>query len=85
MKTDMMKEDARVPSTKLPQGVISEGTKNPLLARAMAEHGIRTTVNAKGDRLTSFFPKSPKFCFGYTSARGAEWKCSAEQAAHRFN
>ena len=84
MKVDFRNAADAVPVMKMPQGFIPEGVKDPLLARAMAKHGITTTKNSKGDTLTAFYPNSPKFCFGYTSGRGTNWKCSADQARKRF-
>lgn len=84
MKTDMMVVSASAPKAVNVTKIDVNGV-DPLLAQAMKRHGITSTKNDKGDTLTAFFPNSPKFCFGYTSARGAEWKCSADQAARRFN
>ena len=83
MKTDMMVASKAVKTVNVAK--IDTNSVDPLLAQAMKRHGITSTKNDKGDTLTTFFPNSPKFCFGYTSARGAEWKCSADQAARRFN
>lgn len=54
------------------------------LASAMKVHGITKSSNAKGDRLTGYSPRSPKFSFVYTSARGTAWKCTPAQAKKRF-
>ena len=59
-------------------------TDNKLKA-AMDYHKITSIKNAKGDTLTAYYPNSPKYCFGYTSARGTGWKCSPDQARKRFN
>lgn len=57
---------------------------DPRLDAAMAMYKIRSTSNAKGDRLVGFNPRAPKYVFVYESARGTRWKCTSAQAQARF-
>ena len=56
----------------------------PTLSKALDEYGIGSTRNAKGDVLTGFNPRSPKYCFTYRSAGGTDWKITPEMARKRF-
>lgn len=58
-------------------------TRGVTLEEAMARDGIISSVNAKGDRLTHY-KHGNKYCYHYTSARGAEWRIPVEEARKRF-
>jgi hypothetical protein len=77
MKVDIQAAGTKVTSLKVDSQFMG-------LEAAMKRFGITSTKNAKGDVLDAFNPRSPKFCFSYTSARGTQWKCTAEQAKKRF-
>lgn len=50
----------------------------------MARYGIRAKTNRKGDVLTGFNPRAPKYPFNYTSPNGNPWRITVEQAKKRF-
>jgi len=77
MKIDIQAAGTKVTSLKVDSQFMS-------LDAAMKRFGITSKKNAKGDTLDAFNPKSPKYCFTYTSVRGTSWKCTPEQAKKRF-
>lgn len=77
MKLDIQAAGSKVTSLKVESQFMS-------LEAAMKRFGITNKKNAKGDTLDAFNPRSPVYCFTYTSARGTSWKATAEQAKKRF-
>lgn len=55
-----------------------------MFERKVAEYGLRLT-GAKGEQLTGFKASRPKYPFSYTTVRGANYKCTIEQAIAKFS
>lgn len=54
-----------------------------ILAAKVKEHGLKMVGN-KGQKLTGYKPSRYKFPFSYTTVRGAQYKCTVEQAKAIF-
>ena len=63
------------------KGVTS--TSDALFQRKVAEYGLKLT-GVKGQTLTGYKPSRPKYPFSYTTVRGAQYKCTIEQAKAIF-
>lgn len=63
------------------QGVKPQSDK--LFEAKVAEYGLKL-IGAKGETLTGFKASRPKYPFSYTTARGANYKCTIEQAKAIF-
>lgn len=62
----------------------ASGTFGTDLDSMMARYGIRAKTNKKGDTLTGYNPRAPKYPFNYTSPNGTPWRITVEQAKKRF-
>ena len=49
----------------------------------VAQHGLSLTGH-KGETLTAYNGNRPKYPFSYTTVRGANYKCTIEQAVAKF-
>ena len=81
MKLDFYETDSVVGKAAALMGYAAGGET---LEAKMKQYGIKKTRNKKGDVLTAFNPRSPKYCFSYRSAGGTDWKITPMQAAKRF-
>ncbi len=54
-----------------------------MLKSMMSAHGLKFT-SAKGEKLIGYNTRRPKYPFSYVTVRGANYKCSIDQAKRLF-
>lgn len=72
---------------KIKAKIVGTLTRGETRLETMAtRHGI-TDINKlgpKGERLTEFVDRRPRYPFGYVTRRGTQYKCTISQAIRKF-